>query len=288
MRRAPFFASLCLSLILLPATLHAQNGAPIARRHAVSESKDAPAEPVQIVPTSLPEGSSSIEIGSDHWLARGYDLRSLVAEVFNLDARRIDFADAALASQRLDVSVALPDDAEDDAMRSLVVAALEQRFGIHIAPEDRTMDVYVLTAPNGPGVAMKRHVTKMSAAEIVGMEDIDDAGSLSRVTVFGRDCTDKAAENGILVEASTVADFERTLEPDLDRVLLDETHLDGSFDFAVSKYANQNELFERLHDELGLVVTPAERSVSVLTVRNTDEKEQRAQSAPSNSPDQRL
>jgi len=151
-------------------------------------------------------------------------------------------------------------------VRRLLADAMEKRFGLTIVPESRTMDVYVLTAPNGAGAAMKRHTVKLGAAEIAGF-GADSADDLSKVTVYGQNCTEKGSDHGITVEASTLADFERTLEPDLDRVLLDETHLSGSFDFTVSKYESQQQLFELLQAQLGLVVTPAERTVTVLAVR---------------------
>ncbi|HEY5054568.1 MAG TPA: TIGR03435 family protein [Acidobacteriaceae bacterium] len=245
----------------------AQSNASRSHARAVREDHAALPYQVHIAPTVQPEGSSSIEAGSDSWAARGYDLRTLVAQIFNVDVRRIDLADDSIGSQRFDVSVDLPVDVDEDTMRRLLADAVEQRFGLQIAVESRAMEVYVLSAPNGPGAAMKRHATRMSAAEVVGLNGADEPDELSRITVFGQDCTDKGSTTGLSVEASTMADFERTLEPDLDRVLVDETRLTGSFDFSVSKYASQQELFERLHDQLGLVVTPEQRKVTVLAVR---------------------
>jgi hypothetical protein len=50
-------------------------------------------------------------------------------------------------------------------------------------------------------------------------------------------------------------------------VLLDETHLSGIYDFKIGMYVNQDQLFQLLQAQLGLVVTPEQRSVTVLTVR---------------------
>jgi len=267
MHRAPFVVWFSFGLIGLPMVAGAQSN--ISRPHPRAVREDHAALPYQvhIDPSSQPEGSSSIETGSDSWAARGYDLRTLVAQIFNVDARRIDFADDNVGTQRFDMSVSLPVDVSEDTMRRLLADAIEQQFGVQIAAENRAMDVYVLSAPNGPGAAMKRHVTRMSAAEIAGMDGMDAPDGLSRITEFGQNCTDKGSSTGIAVEASTMSDFERTLEPDLDRVLVDETHLTGSFDFSVSQYASQQELFARLHDQLGLVVTPEQRKVTVLAVR---------------------
>lgn len=267
MPRAPFLVWLSAGIVFLPAVVGAQISSTRPHANIVSEDPAPLPYQVHIGPTSLPVGSTSIETGSDSWTARGYDLRSLVAQIFNVDARRIDFPDA-MASQRFDISVSLPVDVDEDTMQRLLVDAVEKQFGLHIAAESRAMDVYVLSAPNGPGEAMKRHVTKISAAEIAGFGGADDADDdLGKITVSGQDCKDKGSNIGIDVEASTIADFRRTLEPDLDRVLVDETHLTGSFDFKVGNYTSQQQLFQLLHDQLGLVVTPAERSITVLAVR---------------------
>ncbi len=261
--------------MFVPASLIAQAGT--TALHADEARGDAVSLPYQvhIVPTSLPEGSSSIETGDGSWVARGYDLRTLIALVYGVDGRRVDFANQGVATARFDLSATLPEDVDPSQMKSLLADAIERRFGLEIAPQSREMSVYVLTAPSGPGAAMKRHLTKMSAEEITGIggDDAED-GDPSKVTVFGQDCTDKGSTTGISVEASTMADFRRTLEPDLDRVLVDETHLAGSFDFTVSSYSSQQQLFQLLHDQLGLVVMPAERNVTVLAVRPADAKPQ--------------
>ncbi len=270
MHRAPFLVGLSFGLVFLPVTAGAQSRTSRPHSAAIREDQGGDAAlpyEVHIAPTSLPEASSSIETGGDSWVAKGYDLTTLIAQIFNVDARRIDLPDGAMASQRFDISVNLPVELDDDAMRRLLATAVEQHFGLSIAPVSRPMNVYVLTAPNGPGAAMKRHETKMTAAEIAGIAGPDSADDLGRITIYGENCTDRGSDAGIDVEASTISDFRRTLEPDLDRIVVDETHLTGRFDFKVGTYTSQQQLLKLLHDQLGLVVTPAERNVTVLTVR---------------------
>lgn len=274
MHRAPFPVYFGLALLMLPAGAGAQMGVLQMLATPSREKAASLAYQVHIAPTALPAGSSSIETGDGSWAARGYDLRTLIALVYGVDGRRVEFADLGVATARFDLTATLPDDTDPAQMQSVLTDALERRFGLTISTETRAMDVYVLTAPHGPSAAMKRHVTRISAAEIAGLADSSDADDASRVTVFGQNCTDKDSQTGIAVEASTITDFQRTLEPDLDRVLVDETKLSGSFDFTVSKYSSQQELFRLMHDQLGLVVTPAERNVMVLTVRRADEKPQ--------------
>ena len=151
------------------------------------------------------------------------------------------------------------------------------------------MDVYVLSAPNGPGTGLHPHTFTTENAGLQKLvaddaesqaagEEIGDAsgGGAGRITYMGKDCSG-VSSGGITVEGGTLADFRRTLEPDLDRVLLDETNLDGSYDFRIANYANTDELFKLLQDQLGLVVTKEQRSVTVLSVRSTDPRTMQAQ-----------
>jgi uncharacterized protein (TIGR03435 family) len=269
MQRAPFLAWFSFSLVCALATTAAAQSAVQPHRRAVHEDHAALPYQVHIAPSTLPEGSTSIETAGDSWVARGYDLRTLIAQIYNVDVRRVDFPDS-VADKRFDISVDLPVEVGDSTMQQLLQDAVQTRFGLHIAQQSRPMNVYVLSAPNGPGAAMKRHPVRMSAMEVAGFSAADaadnDADS-GRITVFGQNCTERGSSAGISVSGGSMADLRHTLEPDLDRVLLDETHLAGSYDFTVGNYTSQQELFRLLHDQLGLVVTSAQRNVTVLAVR---------------------
>jgi uncharacterized protein (TIGR03435 family) len=217
---------------------------------------------VHIIPTTMQAGSTSIDIGSDHWNARGYDLKTLISQIYDIDIRRVDFADEGQGDARYDLTLSLPGDTDEDVMMHMLQDALMKRFGLAIAPESRDMDVYVLTAPQGPGRALHPHAAgrRTQAATEIGM---DDAG---QITYLGKDCSG-ISSGGISASAGTIGEFRRTLEPDLDRLLIDETHLGGSYDFKIGNYASKDELFKLMREQLGLVVTPAQRRVTVLTVR---------------------
>ncbi len=214
-------------------------------------------------------GETSMEIGSDRWLARGYDLKTLISQIYDMDARRIDFAENGSIDARYDVNLTLTHDVDQDAIQQMLKDALQKKFRLTITPESRSLDVYVLTAPNGPGSALHRHgaggMTRVVAgdAEDFGLQDVQ------QITYEGRDCSGKSSANGIAATAGTISEFRRTLEPDLDRPLVDETNLKGSYDFKIGNYANQQELFKLLHEQLGIMVTAAQRKVTMLTVRPT-------------------
>lgn len=228
------------------------------------DSTNVPFE-VKLAPAEA-TGSSSIEVAADRWEARGYDLKSLIAEIFAIDVRLVDVPEDLAADGKYDVSLSVPVELDQDSMQRILVKALTQRFGVTVKPEARTMDVYVLSAPNGPASGLKQHTFGRHGLKklVAGGDESDDEGG--RITYMGKDCSG-VNSGGITVEGGTIADFRRTLEPDLDRVLLDETRLRGSYDFKIGLYANQAQLFELMRVGLGLVVTPEQRNVTVLRVR---------------------
>jgi uncharacterized protein (TIGR03435 family) len=271
MKRAPISA--CLGWILIcgiagTAMGQGKSSTRPVRQSVQAEQVSSPAD-VHITPSTMRVGSTSMEAGSDHWSARGYDLKTLISQIYDMDSRRIDYAEDGSGNTRYDVNLTLTDDVDDDGMQRMLKDALEKKFRLTITPESRAMDVYVLTAPNGPGSALHRHgtgaMTKLAAgdAEDFGLE----AGQ--QITYEGRDCTGKSSANGIAASAGSISEFRRTLEPDLDRLLVDETNLKGNYDFKIGNYANQQELFKLLHEQLGIMVTAAQRKVTMLTVRPT-------------------
>ena len=271
MKRAPIAAYLSFGLACGIATTAIAQGSPsykTVRRTTHSASSNL-LNQVHIAPTTMKPGSTSIETGADTWKARGFDLKTLLAQIYDIDVRRIDLTDNGDADTRYDLTLTLPREVEQDEMQHLLVSALEKKFGLSVAEETRSLDVYVMNAPSGPGSELHRHASAHSSgpAKLVSMSSDDDASDdAEQITYMGKDCSG-VSSGGIAVSAGTIADFTRTLEPDLDRVLVDETRLAGSYDFQIGNYANEQELFKLLHDQLGLVVTPAQRKVTVLAVR---------------------
>jgi uncharacterized protein (TIGR03435 family) len=228
----------------------AQTKAISLRRQVKAEQATASPE-VRITPTAMPPGGSSLEIGGDRWNARGYDLKSLISQIFDTEAKRIDLPENFNSQLRYDVTLSLPHEVDADQMQQMLTEALQRKFGIRITPETRSMEVYVMSAPAGPGSALHPH------------NGDDDAG---QITYSGRDCPGISA-HGIEASATPLSEFGRALEADLDGVVVDETRLPGSYDFKIANYSSADELLKMLHDQLGLVVKPLERKVTVLKVR---------------------
>jgi uncharacterized protein (TIGR03435 family) len=251
MKRAPITA--CIGLVLATGfamNVTAQTKLNSLRRQVKAEQGTSDSQ-VRITPTVMPPGGTSIETSGDRWEARGYDLKSLISEVYETEAKRIDVPDNFNGAARYDVMLVLPHEVDADQMQLMLKDALEKKFGVRITPETRAMEVYVMSAPAGPGSALHPH------------NGADDAG---QITYSGRDCPGISA-HGIQASATVLSDFGRALEADLDGVVVDETRLAGSYDFKIANYSNTDELLKMLHDELGLVVKPLERKVTVLKVR---------------------
>ena len=197
---------------------------------------------------------SSIEVGANSWVARGFDLTSLIAQIDDVDPRRIDFPGDKSAGARYDVTLTSTQEVDGDAMRRLVEDALEKKFGLSITHESRSVAVYVLTAPNGPGAALHRHAGAQDSpghkegltSRGSGDRPTQETGDEEQITIMERNCSGVVSGGGIIATAGTLPDLGRTLEQDLDRPLVGETHLTGSYDFKVGSYDNKESLFKKL------------------------------------------
>lgn len=266
-------ASLVVAALLLCGMATGASAQTTTAHHRVQRAaaaEDSIPYDLQLQASAVSTDSSSIETAPDTWNAKGYTLKDLVAQIFEMDARLVDLPEGVNADARYDLTLSFPVAVDQSTMQHILVSALEKKLGVTIRPESRDMDVYVLTAPNGPGSGLHAHVFEhhRSAVEKIAGSDSDASDEGGRITYTGRDCSG-VSSGGITVDGGTMADFRRTLEPDLDRVMLDETHLTGSYDFKIGLYANQSQLFQLMQYSLGLVVTPAQRKVTVLAIRPT-------------------
>src|ERR1035438_8372376 len=202
MNRVPTFAYLTFVLASGFATVAlAQNPSshqPV--RHAASADHSSLPYEVHIAASKLKAGSTSISIGSDSWSAGGYDLRSLIAEIYNIDGRRIELPETVAADARYDVSLNLPVDVSAETMQQVLGDAIQKKFGVTIRTESRPMPVYVLTAPNGPGAAMHRHTFALRGGRKSLVAQGDNADDMQRITYIGKGCSGVTSGGGIQVE----------------------------------------------------------------------------------------
>lgn len=188
--------------------------------------------------------ANSVTSHPDYWVARGFDLRSIIATVCDFDPERVEIP-VSLAGKSYDFALVPPQAESDETIHRLVRDAIEKRFHLAIARETRTMDVYVLTAPNGPSPALKSRPSPPPASNSIASLEIR-GGSIHGANV-------------------TTALLATTLEGFLHKPVVDETTLQGVYDFDAA--GPVEDLQRTLRERLGLELTPARRDITMLVVR---------------------
>ena len=238
-----------------------------------------PSYEVHVSPSSLKVGTSD-RLGPKYWSASGYDLRAIIERVYHVDRSRIDLAPSLEDGTRYDFTVVLPKPESKEEIERLVQNAISEKFRIAATFVSRSMDVYVLTAPRGETARLRsmRSAPKGAIGSSFSTMDI----AITSTTSDGRPSREVPPEilqaldrgrgvvssvRGISLSGGTMQQFCRDLEMGLDRPVINETHFKGDYDLEVSSASSTEEFFARLRDQLGLVLTPARREVSILAVR---------------------
>ena len=234
--------------------------------------KFPPSYEVHIAPsTALGTTSAS---APDYWSVGGFDLKSIIAQAYGVEESRIDFPYPAVASKRYDVALVLPKTEDHDVLMRRIQDALKERFDLNIASENESMEVYVLTAPYGPGPELRPAEDSMggfmgSSSDLVLPKGQQPTPENMKAAMDRQNTSTGITLHGISVSGGTIAEFCKELERGLDRKVVDETHLTGRYDFNVLRGdRTRDEFFDMLRDRLGLAVTPELRDVPMLVVRS--------------------
>ena len=232
----------------------------------------APSFDVHISPTKRREEQGTVgEEASDFWKRLGFELRPIIAEVYGVDETRIDLPSDLDRGSRYDFVLVLPAPASHAAIEGLVQRAIENHFRVAITRETRSMDVYVVTAPEG--VKAAKLLESAGGGSLATFRDfqvdtrirpLPSMRELLRGAFSGGKC-------GVFGSATTLADFCKGLEQNLGRPFVDETGLTGIYERLELRGDGRNldEVLQALRDQLGLSATAARRDVTVLVVRQT-------------------
>ncbi len=212
--------------------------------------------------------------GPDWWVQRGFDLKAVIAKVYEKDPSRIVLPDALQGEERYDFVLVPPHQMDPQAMRHLLQQGIAKRFHVSAAVESRPADVYVMTAIEGktpPGItgdaSMGGGSIGWSRREFVVAEP---HGGGPPTPEMIREMLSKikfAAISAISAENISMEDFRRMLEDGLERLIIDETGLGGTYDLEVHGNARSTEeLLSMLRDQLGLVLTPEHRNIEMLVI----------------------
>jgi uncharacterized protein (TIGR03435 family) len=265
-----------------------------ARKPNLPPSYDARIAPTRRTRAEGPSGGS----GPDYWVIEGAPLRPVLSTLYDMPETRIDLA-PSLDTGRYDLVLVLPRHEHQETMTRLMREGIEKQF--HVTRELRPMEVDVLTAPNG----IKAHEAQESdslfasgsigfverardgqpqvpeglvLASIMDLQMVrsekpsspEDAMHEMRYHLRRAVCGSRMGDVGInsIGDVLTMEQLCRLLESGLDRPIIDETQLSGTYAVNVhSDAVDTREFIRVLCDRLGLVVTPARREVSMLVVR---------------------
>ncbi|WP_158821069.1 TIGR03435 family protein [Granulicella sp. S156] len=232
----------------------------------------SPSDTVHISPTQKEIGTSMWS-APNYWITQGYELQGLVGMLYDYAATRIEFEDPELAQQRYDVALVLPNEEDEAAMKESIRIALQRELGLLITRDVRRRDVYIVTAPHGPGPKLRESrdmggftathslVTVLSGKSAPTREDIEQLQLSKRAN-------EGIAVDSISISSGTITEFCSTLEQSLDRPVVDESQLQGRYSFELRREKlSRDQFFERIQKELGLLVSPGEREVAMLIVQ---------------------
>jgi uncharacterized protein (TIGR03435 family) len=196
---------------------------------------------VHISPTANRSVRRVGEAESDRYISMNLPLKPLIITLWNGREARTLFPEG-LDEGSYDVTAYLPV-SDPDLRRKLVNEALELQFGLSIDKETRLARVYVLKSSGKPS-------SQLRPANQDEKKVISGGGEVS---MFGTDHPIKLVADG--------------LEYVLKVPVIDETGLEGSYEYsASSKLPAPDSAFDMAH-QLGLELVPGERSVEMLVVR---------------------
>lgn len=229
------------------------------------EDHKPPFAPSYTVHVSPSQGDERGNFGADDfWSLQGYTLKEAIDLLYDINSIRVQIPARLDSGQHYDFFLILPERESREQMKDRIRNGLQDYFHVNVSRDERLVDVYVLTvAQNGKLPPVKPRTDEGlggSSSSSVGFEppgDLDEAlGGMKPQTV--------GAIRSVSVEG-TADEFCHTLESQLDRPVVNETNLLGEFEFRVeSSEGPGNNFLERLHNQLGLVITPAQRDVETL------------------------
>jgi uncharacterized protein (TIGR03435 family) len=205
--------------------------------------------------------------GMDSWSLQGFDVKEFIAEVYGINLIRIHLPIGLDERQRYDFSLVLPQAESKESIYDRFRQGIQDHFHVTALSEDRLEDVYVVTSTDRKPPARKAAQDDNSIAfnysssveyQVLSVADGDDQFPEPPKSV-GLD-----AIRGVSVDG-TLDQFCHTLEGQLDRPVVNETHLDGQFELHVEGGQGlENNFLERLRTDLGLVITATQRNVKTL------------------------
>jgi uncharacterized protein (TIGR03435 family) len=190
--------------------------------------------------------------------------------MLDLNPIRIELPASIETRTLYDFTIVLPKPEDEESKRILIRQGVEEYFHLVATRENLSRDVYVLTAPDRKPPASKVGALTGGYGWFSSLSLNINAGpdGLPGDTPHNIDAITDIGLSGVPVE-----EFCKMLELDLDRPVVNETKLDGKFDFEVKDPAisaqqmPKGDFVQRLRDQMGLVIAPGQRYVETIVYR---------------------
>jgi len=202
--------------------------------------------------------------GDDFTALRGYTLKEAITHVYGMNPIRMLVPPSLDGGTRYDFSIVLPAREEWETMKAHIQRGILDYFNLCATRENRSTDGYAITTAEGctPSPLGDKETEKSQfgfsfSVTFETLHEADDMlGKMKPLSI--------RALRGISVNG-TAKQFCDTLESVLDRPVVNETGLEGNFEWHVEPEGGLgNDFVERLRDQLGLSVAPAKRSVEII------------------------
>jgi uncharacterized protein (TIGR03435 family) len=224
----------------------------------------APSNTVHISSTTMDQPGTGSSSGDNFWSLKGVNLKELITRVYRINPSRIDLPPRLDTSARYDVALVLPAPASDEAMRALIQHGIEDHFHLTATRVTRATDVYVVSALADPPAAYKAAPEPDRGSSIQGSQVVFTLARSQESPIVLRPLS-PAEINGLDLSNATLDQFCQTLEPSLDRPVVNETHLQGAYNFNFGWTRDtRNDFLARLRQQMNLVIQPSNRNVEIL------------------------
>lgn len=188
---------------------------------------------------SAANGKPGMESGPDGLEATGYDFASNVAWIWDVQSDQV-LVDTPPVSA-FNFTLKTPPEGFEQG-REMLKAAVQSAFGVRVAPEKRETEVLVLTLSSAPGAPRPKPGA---------------AGGHSGLMAYG---------GGRLLGKVPMSGVARGLWMSLQKPVVDETGLQGEYDFDLEWKDGDRAALDALLAAQGLSLVPGKRAVEFLRV----------------------
>jgi uncharacterized protein (TIGR03435 family) len=203
-----------------------------------SDGKRLEFEVASIRPSPPPGTNSSVSVGirfdGSQMRVSQFSIKDYLAIAYNLKDYQV-IAPDWVRSARFEINAKIPEGVDRDKIPEMLQSLLADRFEVKFHREKRDFSVYVLTVAKG-GLKMKEIPQDAEAEAEARRAPVNVAGSGGPQGVsinLGNGSSFSMANNRLELKKIGMNSFAETLARFMDRPIVDQTELKGSYDFTL-------------------------------------------------------